>query len=197
MFDVKQASRGGAPLFQPFHILKALWFLKESPISRKDLSAKIGIGEGSTRKLFDYIDNEGWASSSRKGIALSERGSVLLESLGFRATEVDADSLTVGDKDFGICLGKCANKVSSGIEQRDEAIKAGALGATTLVFRNGSLTLSDGFDVEAAEPVISQTLKRAFDLSDGDVLILGSASSLELAQNGAFAAAVWTLQNAV
>jgi hypothetical protein len=197
MFEVKQSSRGGASLFQPFHILKALWFLKESPISRKDLSVKIGIGEGSTRKLLDYMDIEGWASSSRKGIVLSEGGSDFLESLGLAATEVDAGSLTVGDKDFGICLGKCANKVSSGIEQRDEAIKAGALGATTLVFRNESLALPDGFDIETVEPVISKILKSAFDLSEGDVLILGSAISLELAQNGAFSAAVWTLQNAL
>jgi hypothetical protein len=197
MFDVKQASRGGAPLFQPFHILKALWCLKESPLSRKDLSMKIGIGEGSTRKLLEYMETEGWASSSRKGIILGEGGADLLESLGFRATEVEAGSLTVGDKDFGICLGECVDKVSNGIEQRDEAMKVGALGATTLVFRNGTLTLSDGFDIEAAEPVISQTLIRAFDLSETDVLILGSAPSVELAQNGAFAAAVWTLQNAV
>lgn len=196
MFEVNLASRGGAPLFQSFHILKALWILKNSPISRKDLSDGIGIGEGSTRKLMDYIENEGWTNTSRKGIVLSEKGLELLDSLGLRATEVNAGSLTVGDVDFGICMANCNDKVMGGIEQRDEAIKAGALGATSLVFTGNSLTMSDGFNVETVEPDISQALKETFELTEGDALILGSALTLERAQNGAFAAAVWTIQNA-
>jgi hypothetical protein len=196
MFEVELASRGGAPLSQPFHILKALWHLSETPrIGRKELSMKLGIGEGSARKLLAHLESFDCATSSKQhGIVLTAYGVEKIESLGLVAAGVDAGSLTVGAVDFGVRLTGLAGKVAHGVEQRDEAIKAGADGATTLVMFRDELRLPDGFDVEGAEPEISAMLKATFSLAEDDALFIGTARTAESAEDGAFAAAVWTLK---
>ena len=196
MFEVELASRGGAPLFRPFHVLKALWHLHDSRrLGRIELSQKLGIGEGSTRKLLTYLDSMDCTSASRQGIALSGYGAETIESLGLLASKMDAGPLTVGKQDFCVKLSNLSDRISHGLEQRDEAIKVGAMGATTLVFFRDELRLPDGFDVEGAEPDISTGLKDTFELIEEDVLFIGTADTREKAEDGAFDAAVWTLKD--
>lgn len=194
MFEVEVASRGGAPLFQPFHILKALWYIhKAGMIGRQDLSKHVGIGEGSTRKLLAHLDLNECVSISKQGIRLADFGIETVGSIGLLAAEVEAGSLTVGEKDFCIKLSDVAEKISHGVEQRDEAIKNGADGATTVIYYHDELRMPDGFDIEGAEPEISAALKDIFNPLEGDALFIGTADALGKAEDGAFAAAVWTL----
>lgn len=195
MFEVEQASRGGAPLFQPLHILKALWHIRQAKIiGRKELAAKLAIGEGSTRKLTTYLEDEEWAECNRQGIFLTDAGNKLLDDIGMLAGTVRTGNMTVDEYDFAVCLKNASGQVGKGIEQRDEAIKAGAAGATTLVYGN-KLALSDDPDTDCGMPELCQELISRFQLSPGDVLILGSGPTLESAEDGAFAAAVLTLVN--
>jgi len=194
MFEVEVASRGGAPLFQPYHILKALWQIKEAGvIGRQDLSRQVGIGEGSTRKLLAHLDLNECVSISKQGIRLTAFGTETVESIGLLAAEADAGALTVAEKDFCVKLSMISEKIRHGVEQRDEAIKVGAKGATTIIFLRDELRLPDGFDVEGAEPEIATALKDKFKPIEGDALFIGTAESLDKAADGAFAAAVWTL----
>jgi predicted transcriptional regulator len=193
MFEVELASRGGAPLFQPFHILKALWHIQQlEPLGRKELSEQLGIGEGSARTLISYLEEKGWAKTARQGISLSDGGHALLEKIGIMAKEVHAGKITVGEVDFAIRLRNCASRVSNGIDQRDEAIKVGASGATTLLFRK-KLVFTDGFDVAESDSRAARVLSQDFELAEGDVLIIGCSPEPGRAMDGAFAAAVLTL----
>lgn len=193
MFEVELASRGGAPLFQPFHILKALWHIQQSgPIGRKELSEKLTIGEGTARTLVTFLEGKGWAETSRQGITLSAGGEKLLDSIGLKAKEVHAGNITVGEVDFALRLRGCATDITDGIAQRDEAIKVGASGATTLVFRK-ALQFTDGFDASQTDSRAARVLRQDLDLADGDVLIIGCSPDATKAMDGAFAAAVLTL----
>ena len=193
MFEVELASRGGAPLFQPFHILKALWCISQAEIiGRKELSAKLAIGEGSTRKLITYLEEKGWAACTRQGISLTGSGFQLLDSIGLEAAEVKAGELTVDNKDFAIRLKNASDLVGKGIEQRDQAMKVGATGASTFIFQV-QLRFSDDYDAASVDKAATQSIIKYFQLSDGDVLIIGSAPDISMAQDGAFAAAVLTL----
>ncbi len=195
MFELELASRGGAPLFQPFHILKALWHIRQAEIiGRKELSAKLAIGEGSTRKLISYLEEKEWASSTRQGISLESSGNKLLDDIGILASEVHTGDLTVDKYDFAVRLKNASELVGKGIEQRDEAMKAGATGATTLVYRD-RISLSDNPEADCGMPELCQTLTEMFELSSRDVLIIGSGPTLASAEDGAFAAAVLTLLN--
>jgi hypothetical protein len=196
LFEVELSSRGGAPLFKPHHILKSLWVLAGSDaMGRKDLAARLGIGEGTARKLLSYIEERGWAISSKKGISLTIEGKKTLKGTGLRAGSLDAGELTVGEKDFCVCLSGQADKIRLGIEQRDEAIMVGAKGATTLVVKSKKISLPDGFDVEIKMPEICKKIKNTFRLKNGDVVIIGTAKTEELAEDGAFAGAVYLLKN--
>ncbi|MCK5397836.1 MAG: DUF4443 domain-containing protein [Thermoplasmata archaeon] len=195
MFEMELASRGGAPLFQPFHILKALWCVQQAEIiGRKELSAKLAIGEGSTRKLITYLEEKEWAVCTRQGISLTNSSKNLLNSIGMLAKEVKVGDLTVNEKNFAICLRGATSLVGNGIEQRDEAIKVGASGASTLIFSEG-LKFSDDYEASSVDKEASKRIMEIFQPSSGDVIIIGSAPELILAEDGAFSAAVLTLAN--
>jgi len=101
--------------------------------------------------------------------------------------QVDVGDLTVGEVDVATIIRGAAAKVKRGIEQRDEAIKAGADGATVLVFKAGKLRFPDGFT--RVEKGFAKSLIETFTPCEGDVIIIGTARGLTKAEEGAKAAA--------
>ena len=85
------------------------------------------------------------------------------------------------------------SKVTNGIEQRDSAVRAGASGAVTLIFRQGRLFMPPPAKIESKEwPEISRQLLELFQPEENDVIIIGGADTEEKAEQGARAAS-WTL----
>ena len=82
-----------------------------------------------------------------------------------------------------------------GLEQRDAAIKIGALGATTLVFSRGKLNMP-GIEEDAfkGDPRIRVELISKLQPRENDVIIIGSANDKLTAEYGAIAAALETLK---
>ena len=106
---------------------------------------------------------------------------------------MEADSLTVDNYDFAICIKNTCDSLSDGIIQRDEAIKVDASGATTLLYESGRFVLPDHFDIEESAPEAAVRLREMFELQNGDLIIIGTASNDKKAEDGAFAAATWIL----
>jgi len=75
------------------------------------------------------------------------------------------------------------------MEQRDNAIKAGADGATTIIVRGDRLVVPVDYDLDKDRPEIAGEIRRLFDLNDGDVVIIGTSSDVQRAEEGALAAA--------
>ena len=96
------------------------------------------------RTILNQLKKQSLITSSRGGHALTAKGR---RALGkpLKFMQVDAGNLTVGEVDVATIVRGAAAKVKKGIEQRDEAIKAGADGATVLVFKAGKLQFPDGF----------------------------------------------------
>jgi hypothetical protein len=86
--------------------------------------------------------------------------------------------------------------VKTGVEQRDAAIKVGALGATTLIFNRGKLRmpLADE-DVSPKDSKVHSLLISELQPSDNDIVIIGSANDESTAEIGALAAVLETLRN--
>jgi hypothetical protein len=78
--------------------------------------------------------------------------------------------------------------VRLGCEQRDEAVRAGAVGATTLVVDEGRIVFPG--DVEFPEQTLVAPLRNYFRMDDGDVIIIGSAFTYDAAERGAVTAAL-------
>lgn len=178
---------GPLPRFAESQVRGALELIAErKAIGRKQLARELGVGEGSMRTILDRLKKQGFIASSRGGHSITAKGRRELGK-AFDFVRIDAGDLTVGDVDVATIVRKAAGKIGRGIEQRDEAIKAGADGATVLIFKRGKLQFPDGF--LKVEREVSDKLMRAFKPREGDVIIIGTARDAAKAEEGAKAAA--------
>ena len=190
---------GRTPFFAGVHVVKALKTIEaEGPIGRAKLSKRLGLGGGTIRTLAKHLETERLIKISRTGILLSDSGKKLFFELGSRISkeiEVRESSLTVGSCNAAILVKDAANLVRHGLEQRDAAIKIGALGATTLVFSRGKLDMPGvKYDAFRSDPAVRVELISKLQPQENDVIILGSANDKLTAEYGAIAAALETLE---
>ncbi len=123
------------------HIFKALQLAKQNGhISRDLLGKELSLGGGSIKTLVKYLKTTDMIKTSNAGTILSEKGeriiSQILQHIP-KETIISKSSLTVGKFNYAVLVKNIANSIRSGIEQRDIAIKSGAIGATTLIFKDG------------------------------------------------------------
>ncbi|MGQ9460522.1 MAG: DUF4443 domain-containing protein [Candidatus Bathyarchaeaceae archaeon] len=187
---------GREPSFTEAHVIKALEIIGGGEaVGRIRLSKELGLGEGATRTLVRHLKNEGIIEISKSGIALSKYGEKLFSDLQFRLSgevEVPPSPLTVGPSNVAILVRDSASVVKTGLEQRDTAIKAGALGATTLIFSRNRLTmpLAEKEDIFKGVPSIHKMLISKLNPKENDVIIIGSGENRRLAELGAKTAAL-------
>jgi hypothetical protein len=180
---------GPTPKFSPYHVWKAYRIIDEDgPIGRKALSSALKVGEGSTRTILDRMIKEGSAENTNRGALLTERGKEKLNDSGIYVEELDLDGLTVSKFNCAVLVKDMAHKVRLGCEQRDEAVRGGAVGATTLVCKSGKL-LFPGDDKFPDQKFVAP-LRGVFAVEEDDVVIVGSAFTREAAEKGAVSAAL-------
>jgi hypothetical protein len=86
--------------------------------------------------------------------------------------------VALGRFNYAVILKHLAYAVGFGIEQRDAAVKMGASGATTLLFRGDKFVMPlSYFDSLKNEPRIYKLLVRRLEPENDDVLIIGSDQS--------------------
>ncbi len=177
---------GPLPRFAESQVRKALELIAEREgIGRKQLARELGIGEGSVRTILGRLKKRGLITSSRGGHSITARGRRELGK-ALEYVQIDAEDMTVGDVDVATIVRNAAARVGRGIEQRDEAIKAGADGATVLVLKKGKLQFPDGF--LTVKRKLSDVLMKAFKPREGDVIVIGTARDAVKAEEGAKAA---------
>jgi len=192
----EQKAAGPTPSFTELHLAKAIEIMGRERIGRLGLSERLGLGEGTTRTLIDRLLEAGLAKISKRGCELTRSGFSILKELGSKIgpmSRVSRSPITVGPYDFGVLVRKAANKVASGIEQRDAAVRAGANGAVTLVFKDHRLLMPpvDDSKIRESRDAIEQILEN-FRPAEKDVIVIAGADTETLAEDGARAAA-WTL----
>ena len=178
---------GRTPDFTAAHILYALSLLKERRIGRKQLAEELRVGEGTVRTILSRLSGEGLIETSRPGVTLSPDGVVFLESIQKELSwgEFPPTDLTVSEYNLFVLVRNVSDKVRYGVEQRDQALIHGAVGATTLVRSNGLWTLpGTGEDVAIDFP------EKGLKPSDGDVIVIGTGVDAFTATLGAFSAAL-------
>jgi len=190
---------GRAPYFIEAHLVKALMIIDdEGPVGRVKLSKTLGLGEGTTRTIIKHLENEKLIKISKAGITLTSSGNKLTANLKSRIgkeIEISRSSLTVGPFNVAILIKNAAGAIKGGVEQRDAAIKIGALGATTLIYRRGKLNMPIvDEDIFRHAPTSREALISKFKPQENDVIIIGSANDKSTAELGAIAAALETLK---
>jgi predicted transcriptional regulator len=190
---------GRSPSFNEAQVVKALEIIFSCGyVGRARLSKELGLGEGATRTFLRHARNEGIIECSRHGIRLSECGKKLFSGLRSRISEgieVPTSPLTVGPFNIAVLVRDTAHRVKMGVEQRDAALRAGAVGATTLVFSRGRLAMpSSEEDVFKGISSTHKMLVSKLKPRGNDVVIVGSGENRKSAELGAKMAALELLK---
>ncbi|MFP4169891.1 MAG: DUF4443 domain-containing protein [Methanomassiliicoccales archaeon] len=177
--------------FGDHHIYRALRALSNGRRrGRKSLADSVGLGEGSMRTILEYLRDKEFVEVKQTGVRITPYGQGFLKELPIRMERVDLPGLSLGERSVAVKVKASADYVFSGVKQRDEAIKAGADGATTVMVVGGRLIMPPSYDLDDEQPEDASILREIFDLDEGDVIIIGTAREWEGAENGALAAAL-------
>lgn len=196
---VEKGEPGPSPRFDAAHALLAFMVIGSvGSIGRQSLARSSGLGEGSIRTILKKLQHEGFVATNALGCYLTTRGSLAYKSILGRVSPlvpIEGASLTLGGSHVAILVKSSASAVGSGIDQRDSAIRIGALGATTYVIKSNRFSVPGGSgDCEKdfpskAWPKLREDLKP----KNGDVVIVCGAGDETAAKLGALAAALTLL----
>jgi hypothetical protein len=187
--------------FNLVHIFKTLQLMEEKGhVSRALLCKELSLGEGVVRTLLKHLKMQGLIESTKSGTRLTEKGMTMLSGLlSSVPTEmsIPRSSVALGKFNYVVLLKQFGFAIKSGIEQRDAAIKMGATGATTLLFKDDKFVIpSTNYDSLAKEPHKARLLVEKLRPEDGDVIIIGSATENQrTAELAAKNAALLTIMN--
>lgn len=190
---------GPKPAFNVTDLIKLLLILGEGgPKGRKSLSRDLRLGEGSVRTILSRLQGHGLLKVERGGCLLTDRGRYIYGELLRILTlpkPIDAGPFNQGKWNYVILARKSAAKIKSGLEQRDAAVRAGAKGATTIIYVGGRFLLPDGkIELEKIYPLpLWDSLRALLKPEDEDSIIIVGADSIRAAEDGALAAALHTI----
>ncbi len=191
-----EKAAGPTPSFTQLDLARAIEIIGSEHIGRNKLSARLGLGEGATRTLIDRLLEAQLIRISKLGCELTRNGQSILNELNAKLgakRKVALSSVTVGDYNFGILVKGAANRIKSGIEQRDAAVRAGAKGAVTFVVKHGELVMPHSAgSTHRRQENVARTIKETFEPDENDVIIIAGGDSEQYAEEGAMAAA-WVL----
>jgi hypothetical protein len=185
--------RGPRAVFTQVHVLKALIAIgKSGKVGRGRLGTLTGLGQGEVRTLIKRLKDNQLIAIEADGCRLSKKGEkeyAKLSALLLWSGPVKAKTLELGEKCWAVLVAGAEKAVRYGIEQRDAAIKAGADGAFTSVFRSGSFMVpGEGVDCEKNGPNEPWVSIRKTMPKDGDVVVVTGSGEETDSENGALAA---------
>jgi len=186
--------------FSCAHIIMALLRLQNEPyLGRYILQEMLDLTEASVRSLLKLLKRHELiqVNPRRKGHSLSSSGDIFVQ--GITDTIISLRGLHLpmlvpdGKISAGFIVKAASFLVTSGIEQRDDAIRRGALGAITLIVdgskirfpsAESDMTNSAKSDLEELQEVVNDYTEH------GDVIVLGWGNTHVEAEVGALGAAI-------
>jgi len=187
--------KGPRAVFSEIHVLKAILAIGAAgAVGRGKLGSLVGLGQGEVRTLIKRLKENDLILIQPDGCRLSRKGEREFQRLREKipwSSSVEARSLGIGVKCAAVLVRGAGRSVRKGIEQRDAAVRAGAIGAFTALFANGRFIIpGEGVDCEKDGPRGLWSAARAEVPREGDVLIVVGADSDEAAELGTLAAAL-------
>jgi predicted transcriptional regulator len=199
----RRAPSGPLPKIDLVKLISAIiiisWY---KPIGRYLLSKLTDVPQGVVRGLLNRLQSSKYVAISKRGALLTPLGektlSEVLDDLKIdkiiKLNVEEIKPLTEGKCVIGICVKKAANNIRSGVEQRDEAIKHGAKGATTIVCKSGDLYVPPTYEsLRQLSPNIYELLMVRFNPKDDDVIIISWNEKEGRVLEGVISAVISTL----
>lgn len=185
--------------FDAVHVFKTFQLMKKhGSVSRALLVQELGLGEGSIKTLVKHLKMNGLVETSNGGMWMSDKGLKLyskISSVISSEMTIPKCSISIGKFNHAVLLKGQASEVGSGVEQRDAAIKSGAVGATTLLFDSGRFLMPGKMDSVKSDSMIIKSMMKKLYPENGDVIIIGSANNKRMAEFAAKSAALITVSD--
>ncbi len=184
--------------FDLAHVFKALQLMEKNRISRALLINELRLGEGSIKTLVKHLKMSGMIETSNAGMWLTNKGKSVyakLHSTVPAEMDIPKCSIALAKFNHAVLVKGLAGNVKSGIEQRDAAIKIGAVGATTLIFKEGKFLMPDNKNNDALQKdlKIRTSIIKGLNPHDYDIIIIGSAEDTKTAEIAAKSSALQTI----
>lgn len=186
--------------FDVVHVFAGLQIIEKNNniTSRNSLCAGLVLGEGTVKTLVKHLKMQGLIETSNRGTRLTAKGKSICEGL---LSAIPAEmslpkcSIALSKFNYAVLVRDFGFAVGLGIEQRDAAIKMGATGATTLLFKDNKFVMPANIDDSLKkEQEIRRMLIEKLNPKEGDVIIIGSANdNKKTAELGAKNAALLTI----
>jgi len=173
--------------YSVIHLLKTVMLFSEKNIGRYGLVKELGLNEASVKTILKNLEKNKIAEPFATGYKLTKSGLILAKKMRRKIpyiAQMPENELMVGKHNTVVVVRNAAKKIKFGLEQRDAAIKAGADGATTFVYKNKLILPGVNMKIKEMEKMLGEKFK----MKNNDVVIIGSASSQQKAEEGALAA---------
>ena len=169
--------------FDVVHVFAALQMIgkNNNTTSRNTLCTGLVLGEGTIKTLVKHLKMQGLIETSNRGTKLTVKGKSICEGL---LSAIPAEmslpkcSVALSRFNYAVLVREFGFAVGLGIEQRDAAIKMGAKGATTLLFKDNKFVMpANSDDSLKKEREVRRMLIEKLKPIEGDVIIIGSADN--------------------
>jgi predicted transcriptional regulator len=186
-------SDGPSPKFSPYHIWKAFRLIDtQGPISRKKLAETLGLGEGSVRTILAKMTQEELIENSHDGTSLTERGRRRLESMGIEVSPIGFKGELACRFSCAVLTHGTAPCLTTGKDQRDDVVRAGAEGALVMIRKEGGLVaLGENYKLVEDD---ANAIEKIFRVGDDDAVVVGFGPDYRDAERGAVSAALTLCQ---
>jgi hypothetical protein len=187
--------------FDIVHVFKTLQLIQErGHVSRDGLREELELGEGTIKTLLRHLKMQNLIESTNAGTTMTKNGNLFFSELSDsmpREIGLSKCAITLGKYNYAVLVKQMSSAIRSGIEQRDAAIKMGASGATTLLFKENKFLIPRiDYDALKDNHLLSEQLIENLHPQDGDVLIIGSDNrSKKKAEFAAKSAALVTIMS--
>ncbi|MBD3353477.1 MAG: DUF4443 domain-containing protein [Candidatus Lokiarchaeota archaeon] len=186
------------PSFKEVHVLLALIVFNqdrnENGIGRYRLQEELCLTEGKVRSLLNRMKHLNLIKTDSRisGHVITDDGKEMLNDLFEKISppqqpSFDYKELSLGKHAYFSIVFQAQDKLTTGIEQRDEVIKIGGTGATCLIYNGKQFNFpNDDKEIRVKIP----TANLAQPLNEGDVLIIGTGEDNSTARLSTLVAAI-------
>ena len=180
------------------HVFKALQLLhRDQFVSRVNFCNELHMGEGAVKTMIAHLKEESMVDSTKSGTYLTNKGRNFIKNLLAVISaecEIKKCQIAQGKFNHAVILKKYSFATKSGMEQRDYAILYGAIGATTLLYKEDRFIFpNENVDCLATDIKIKNTLLSKLHPENGDMIIIAAANDSFVAEIAAKNSVLWTL----
>ena len=179
--------------FNDANVYWALHLLSDGRrMGRKRLAEEVGVGEGSMRRIIDTLKEWEFILIKQTGITITKAGQSFLNQIPIRPVDLNLKDSVMGEFQQAVLVLGVADKVNNGMEQRDEGIKVGATGYTTVVLRDGVLSIPPDWNLDENDPANAMKIRKEIGMTQNDIIIIGGGNTQSVAVEAAVSAALVT-----